>query len=284
MAGLKITPTKAGSTASSSGKARHLEETQRAAATARQVLSGIAAIISGWHYGLARVDFLRHKLASEHHGDGAQSAQRFFVLEIEGILQDLDSQVGQLSFADKPLIGADAQPFQLPLAPQPSDKDSKLLSLPMIAGMELTSAALGVTAEGLINDEAQVGGELGATAAHSPSSPTSPTALAPLRVIAQGELGPEAPALPTSQRQAAEQHLAAQQATLRQAEGVVDRITSQANVFAENLSAARSQFSAAHYGRDLAKVTTALMLAQPSATAAMAGRLHRIHDRVFWGE
>lgn len=249
MAGLKITSPPLGQEStkpqgSRDDPAKHLAATTAAVTGARQLVASLSQILDRWQFALDRASFL-HQKTSQY-----PEYERFHAMEVDGILTDLDEQVQHLR----------AEPF-FTLA-QPG------LNLEILDQLALTAKDFHVSALGLC-----------AAAEHSI---TASKALHQELRVANLDDEPALPILTVGQ--AAQSHLDRQRVIVAEAEAQLDAATSRAQVFAENLSAARSHLSEKRYGPELTKVTTQLMQHHATAAIAAIGGLHGIDDRVFWRE
>lgn len=217
-----------------------------------QLAAAEAALNSGRAIatGLARIlDYWQYALdrAAFLKNKIEQESERFHVLEIGAILTDLDEQAAHLTA---------------------EITENPAFELPQLATLALTAKDFGVSAASLCAKALEP----------EPAAPQPPQQLR----VASAQDEP-APAQLTVQEGAAA-HLEKQRRVLAAAEAKLDAITSQAQVFAENLSAARSHLSARRYGAELTKITAEQMHARATTAAAAIGGLHRVDDGIFWGE
>lgn len=259
MAGLKIT-----AAPSRSDRSRHLAATEAALSAGRAHIATLAATLDLWQYALDRIAFLESKAGPSPSGD----AQRFYKLEIDGLLAEISEQVQWLCWEDAPLE-RDAETTVLGSGEPPS------FALPMLAKLALTVADFGLAEKTNAKTSSQ----------ESRQSLASPPSLEPAKQPLRAVTSEDRPvAAPLTALEAARAHLKAQRNLLAEAEAKIDAITSGAQVFAENLSAARSHLSARRYGEELTKVTAAQMHGHAASAAAAIGGLHGVDDRIFWGE
>lgn len=226
------------------GQDSQLAAAEAALISGRAIAAALAEVIASWQYALDRAAFLKDKAA---HGS---DTSRFYALEISAILADLDELAARL---------------EVDIAEQGA------FELPQFTDLALKAADFGVSAASLCAD----------TTAPSPATP-SPSQ--PARQLRVARIEDQPVPAQLSVLEAAQSHLAEQRAVLAAAEAKLDGITSQAQVLAENLSAARSHLSARRYGAELTKVTAEQMHARAATAAAAIGGLHRVDDGIFWGQ
>lgn len=273
--------------ASRSTKHKTLATIKHEAAEAKAWLAPFCALIDRWQYCFVRAQFLaQHQtfsLPKDHHSQDSDELCPFALLELEGLLADLNQQAAAL-----PSI-----PSQSPT----SSAHSIVTHLAGMAQLDLTLSAFRIKASCLLlpsspafvqaQDRAQ---DRAQVQAHSQASVSAkPQKLFTIVTHPEKARTHEAPKDgPQSGRDWAIAHFCQQQGVIEQCKDAIHRAEQYALTFAENLKATQASL----YSNDLSNRTpsnrtlsqrTAQRIAGDKATSQrLHSSLDRADDRIFW--